>query len=44
MRQTQKHQAFDRAAGIEDPNANSVLRETRLILRKVVKKAKQKYF
>ncbi len=44
VRQTQKYQAFDRAAGIEDLNAKAVLRETRLMLRKVVKGAKQKYY
>ena len=39
-----KYQAFNRAAGIDNPNASAVLRETRLMLRKVVKRAKQKYY
>lgn len=44
VRQTQKYQAFDRAAGVEDPNASAILRETRLIFCKVVKRVKQKYY
>ncbi len=44
MRQTQKYQTFDRAAGIEDPNANAVLKYIKSNLQKTVKKAKQKYY
>ena len=44
MRQRQKYQTFDRAVGIEDPNANVVLKDVKSNLRKTVKKAKQKYY
>lgn len=40
MRQTQKYQTFDGAAGIEDPNASAVLKNVKLNLWKTVKKAK----
>lgn len=44
MHQTQKYQAFDRAAGIEDPNASAILKDVKSNLRKTVKKAKQEYY
>ena len=42
--QTQKYHTFVTAAGNEDPNASVILKKTRLVLRQVVKRAKQKYF
>ena len=44
MHQTRKYQTFDRVAGIEDPNASAVLKDVKSNLRKIVKKAKQKYY
>lgn len=42
--QTQKYQVFNRVADIQDLNASVVLRETKLMICKLVKGAKQKYY
>lgn len=42
--QTQKYQAFDKAAGIVYLNKNAIFKNIRLNLWKTVKKAKQKYY
>lgn len=44
MRQTQKYQALDIAAGIENLNIAAILKKTKSKLRKMIKNAKQKHY